>query len=309
MNNKTLAIIFTALVVLYGLSKLLQGNKDRSFDPVIVSIDTSSIDKITIRPANTGSTFTLQRSGDKWTLETNGQQHEATNASVSSLLGSLTKVVAERIVSKNPEKQADYGVDETSATEIELFDANRKVSHIVAGRFSFNQATRSGISYLKHKEDDAVYAVDGFLSMSLTQGKDNYRDKTLTKFNTDDLTRITMSAPDAQIQYSKDIDHWIDENGDGVDSAKMSTFLSSLGSVSGTTFADQGQKRGEQVLKLNIEGNNMVAPVSIECYASLDSTQSFVIHSSLNPEADFYSDSSGIYSRIFQAFFTARESE
>ena len=33
MNNKTLAIVFGALLLVYLLTKVLSGNRERSFDP------------------------------------------------------------------------------------------------------------------------------------------------------------------------------------------------------------------------------------------------------------------------------------
>lgn len=309
MNNRTLAIIFAALVGIYILSKLFGGNKDRSFDPVIIALDTSAIEKIVIRPANNASEFSLEKEDRGWRLNTRGKTYSATTASVNSLLATLVEVKAERIVSKNPEKQAEYGVDDVAGTELEIHSGKGVAEHIVVGRFSFNQATRSGISYLKDKDSDAVYAVDGFLSMSLTQGSDNYRDKTVTQLNTNDITSITLREAENEFRYTKSDAGWNLETGESADSAKMVSFLNNLRAVTGTTFAELEAQRGILLKQLQVDGNNMASPVVIDCYESADTSHHFVIHSSINPEADFFSDTSGIYSRIFDGFQKPRSPE
>ncbi len=309
MNNRTLAIIFAALVGIYLLSKLFGGNRDRSFDPVIIAMDTSAIEKIIVRPANNAVEFSLEKDNGAWKLIAGGKIYSATTASVNSLLATLVEVKAERIVSKNPEKQADYGVDQVAGTELELHSSKGVEEHIVVGRFSFNQATRSGISYLKDKDSDAVYAVDGFLSMSLTQGSDNYRDKTVTQLSTTDVTKITLTEGDSEFQYLKSDAGWTMETGESADSAKMVSYLNNLRTVTGTTFAELEAQRGESLQQLEVDGNNMAGPVVIDCYESVDTSHHFVIHSSINPEADFFSDSSGIYNRIFDGFLKPRSPE
>lgn len=309
MNNRTLAIIFAALVGIYLLSKLFGGNKDRSFDPVIIAMDTSAIEKIVVRPANNASEFRLEKENGAWRLVAGDKTYGATRASVNSLLATLVEVKAERIVSKNPEKQAEYGVDQVAGTELELHSSKGIEEHIVVGRFSFNQATRSGISYLKDKDNDAVYAVDGFLSMSLTQGSDNYRDKTVTELNTNDVTRITLRESNNELQYMRSDKGWTTEAGESTDSAKMVSYLNNLRAVTATTFAELEAQRGTSLQQLEVDGNNMVSPLVIDCYESADTSYHFVIHSSINPEADFFSDTSGIYSRIFDGFHKPRSPE
>ncbi len=149
MNNKTLAIAFGALLLIYLLSKLLGGNRERSFDPKIIDIDTAAVDRIVVHPAAGDEMFEMSKTGSGWQLKRSTDLFQATAGSLGGLLSNLSQVQADRIVSKNPDRHKDYAVDEESGTRIELYGGQKKVGDVVVGRFNFNQATRSGISYLR----------------------------------------------------------------------------------------------------------------------------------------------------------------
>lgn len=302
MNNKTLAIVFGALMVIYLLTKLLGGSKERSFDPEIIGIDTSEVTLINVDPSGEAA-FSIKRvDGNTWVLEREGSTYAATSASVMSLLGNLVSINAERVVSKNPERFKDYGVDVETGTSIKVLNGDKVLGNLMVGRFNFNQATRSGTSYVKKGDGEEVYAVEGFMSMSLSQGMDNYRNKELLKLVPEDLTKLTLEDGGNATTVLRPDSIWRFSGGELVDSAAISTYLNALRSVNGGTFAMGKSDVGVKTNELVIEGNNMGAPVVIECYASADTSHHFVIHSSLNEEGYFFSDSSGIYDRLFAKF-------
>ncbi|MBK8503618.1 MAG: DUF4340 domain-containing protein [Saprospiraceae bacterium] len=302
MNNKTLAIVFGALLLVYLLTKVLSGNRERSFDPNVISIDTAAVNRIMIHPAQGEDQFELLKTGADWQLQKNSEQYQATTTSVSALLSNMTRITADRIVSKDTEKYKDYAVDDEGGTRLELFSDQKKLGDIIVGRFNFNQATRSGISYLKKSDEPEVYSVEGFLSMSLSQGFDNYRNKTLTSINAGDLTKITIEGVGDATTVVRTDSIWRYPSGMEVDSAVIASYLNTVRSVTGSTFVNGRSDAGERIKWLKLEGNNMAAPVEIVCYSSQDTSHHFVIHSSTNEEGYFFSDSSGIYSRFFDKF-------
>jgi Domain of unknown function (DUF4340) len=302
MNNKTLALAFGALLLIYLLTKLLGGNKERSFDPNIVSIDTASVNKIIVHPAQGQASFEINKTGLDWQLQRGTEQFQATSSAVLGLLSNLTAVNADRIVTKSEERYKDYAVDQEGGTRIELLNGSKKIGDLVVGRFNFNQATRSGVSYLKKFDEPEVYSVDGFLSMSLAQGFDNYRNKTLTSLNSPDLTKITLEENGSGISLIKPDSTWRYSTGAIADSAGVANYLNTVRSVTGSSFVNGKQDMGQLLKVLKIEGNNMAGAVQIDCYTSQDTTHHFVIHSSSNEEGYFFSDSSGIYSRLFEKF-------
>lgn len=309
MNNKRLGLIFAALLGLYLLSKLFGRDRERSFDPNIVQIDTSVISQVTIYPAQGQPAFNLDRAGSGWQVSSGGNNYTATSSSINALLTGISEIKADRIVSKNPEKLVDYGLDDLARTRIEVKGGSGALGDIEVGRFNYNQTTRSGISYLKLGGQPEVYSVDGFLSMTLNQAMDNYRNKRVLQTTKADLTRVTCRYGNQTFIYGKGEEGWSDENNNAVDSTKVDRYLNTLASVSGNEFANQASMRGPEIAELVVEGNNMAGPVQIQCFASQDTSHHFIISSSLNAEGQFFSDSSGIYKRLFADFFEARSSE
>lgn len=301
MNNKTLGIVFGALLVIYLMTKFLGGPKDRSFDPNILQLDTATVSKIQIQPPGGESSFALERSGGNWSLLREGQTYNLALGSVGTLLSNLQLIKSERIVSKNVDRFSEYNVDDSTGTVIEIYSGGNKIKEIVAGRFSFNQATRNGISYVRLLDDEAVYAVDGFLSMTLTQSFDNYRDKSMLKLNKEDLTKVSLEDGSSKIEVRKEGDTWMRDQ-TVVDSTALAGYLSNISSVSGTAFLDDRSGVGQKIKELTFEGNNMTGPVTITCYQAQGSTQPFVLNSSLNPESYFLSDTLGVHNRLFAKF-------
>ena len=306
MNNKRLAIIFAGLALIYVLSKLFGTNRERSFDPNIIQVDTSQVTSVVVHPAQGAPAFTLRREGAGWKLDNNGKSYTVTSSAINALLSNVSSIKADRVVSKNPEKYLDYGLDDLARTKLELKNGDKIIDGVEVGRFNYNQTTRSGISYIKKAAAPEVYSVEGFLSMSLNQAMDNYRNKMILQTTRDDLTRISYNSAGVNYEYANQGGFWVDENNQPVDSVGMQSYLSTLGSISGNQFADEASAIGSELGTMLIEGNNMAGPVEIGVYASQDTSQQFVLSSSLNPEGRFFSDSSGIYKRLIADFFAVR---
>ena len=301
MNNKTLGIVFGALLVIYLMTKFFGGPKDRSFDPNILQLDTATVTKIQIHPSGGEPSFSLDRSGGSWSLQREGETYDLAMGSVGTLLSNIQLIKAERVVSKNADRFSEYNVDDSTGTLLEIYSGGKKIKEMVAGRFSFNQATRNGISYVRLADDEAVYAVDGFLSMTLTQSFDNYRDKSMLKLNKADLTKVAFEDGISNIEVRKEGNTWM-RGQMVVDSTAMAGYLSNISSVSGSAFLDDESKIGQKIKEVTFEGNNMNGPVTITCYEAEGATQPFVLNSSMNADAYFLSDTIGVHDRLFGKF-------
>ena len=297
MNNKTLGIIFSSLLLLYLLVKLLGGNKERSFDSNIITIDTSQVTTVIVDPKGEDPSFTLTRSDNGWTVSEGSQTYVATSSSVGSLLNNLQNIEAQRVVARGEEKWPDYEVDE-SGTRITTKAGNKILSDIHVGRFSFNQVNRTSTSYIRPEKDDAVYAIDGFMSMSLGQGMNNYRNKRLVQLTATDIKQIKLQETGRTTTFSKADNQWF-AGSELIDSSGMASYLNGLQSVSGIDFTNSQVQNNPLLQSLEIAGDNMDQPILVNCYASNDTTKIFALQSNINPEGYFLSDSTSIYERTF----------
>ena len=300
MNNKTLLIVFAVLVAVYLLSKLTSGNRQSSFDPQIVQVDTSAVTEITLSPkAENGNQITLRKENGQWSAQMNGRRVNTPYTKVSPMLGQLTNISAKRVVSNTPEKWPEYEVDEQGSA-VTVRGGSRMLADFVVGTFKFDQAQRSASSYIRRTDGDEVYLVDGFLSMQFNQGFNAFRDNQLVKLNREDLRQLTLASPaeNAAIQYMEEDGRWYYAGMEALDSTQMAQYISGLTSTFGSEYVDDFTP-GAPLKSLQIAGNNLLTPVTVSCYASQDSTKPFVLHSSMNPETHFLSDSAGVYNRVF----------
>ena len=97
---------------------------------------------------------------------------------------------------------------------------------------------------------------------------------------------------------------WTVNNDQIPDSTAVANLVSGFSKLDGSTFADDFdpvQKAGTLENTLTIQANNQLEPVIIHCYADTTREKPFVIHSTLNKDAYFESDSTGAFAKLFTA--------
>ncbi len=301
MNNKILLGIFALLLVLYVGSRLFKGNRQSSFDPLVVSVDTSAVDLIRIHPkASPDGVFSLERQEGKWMAMNDNMEVDAVTSSVQSLLNQLVSIRAKRVVSKSPDKWPDYEVDESAGTRVEVFGQGKPIVDFIVGAFKYDQANQSASSYIRKTDEQSVYVVDGFLSMSFNQQFNNFRDKTILKTTASDLTTIRLLEGAETETFQKVGQSWLFGGMENVDSTQMANYVSGISNVSGFEFVDDFNPSAASPLrKLEIEANNLMSEITITAYPGTEPETPFIIHSTMNPDVYFRSDSAGIYNRLF----------
>ncbi len=305
MNNKTLALIFLALAAIYILRKTLGKPEVRSIPEYLVQIDTSSVDKILLTPKDkSGDPVELVKENGVWNAS-NGQKTVVANpGSIKNLLSALGEIAPKQLVSKNPERWLDYEVTPETASQVECYAGSKKKTGFYVGRFNFDQATRTATSYMRMDDEDDIYSVDGFLSMSFNQDFSNFRDKQLTKAKSTDVERLTLTSDNDELSIEKSISgQWIDQAAMPLDSAKTANYVNTLMLTSGTEFDDDFNSDAfSPAEKLEILLNNGQT-VTFSVYEDETGLQKpFILHSSDNKDAWFRSDSAGIYKRVITNF-------
>ncbi|MDX1408453.1 MAG: DUF4340 domain-containing protein, partial [Saprospiraceae bacterium] len=273
MNNKRLLIVLAVLVAVYLISKLASGNQKSSFDPQIVMVDSSAVTQIVLTPkAESGGQITLTKENGRWQAEMNGRRVETPYTKVSQLLGQMTNITAKRVVSNTSDKWSDYEVGELGSG-VKVLAGSKVLAEFVVGTFKFDQVQRSASSYIRRTDGDEVYLVDGFLSMQFNQGFNAFRNNQLVKLNRQDLRQLSITYPEQTvgIQYLEEDGKWYFAGMEALDSTQMAQYISGLTNAFGSDYIDDFV--AAQPLKtLEINGNNLLAPVTVSCYASQDTS-------------------------------------
>ena len=302
MNNRLLLIIFASGLLLFFAGKFIRGTRTASFDPLITSVDTNTVDHIKFVSGGTiKEEFELKRSGKTWEAIRGDNKVTADSARVKTLLTPLSNLNASRVVTTETAKYAEYEITDEQAGRVTIWEGNKQVADILVGGFRFDQATRTASSYVRKSDRPEVYVIDGFAGMGLKARFDQFRNKQLLNVKPEDVTKLEWSDAVGNKQVlQKEDGAWYYAGMEALDSTSFDAFLSALVATQGSSLSDLSSTDGLTLAeKLSITGNNMTQPTIISAYAQADTLSPFLIHSTFNPMSIFNSDSVGLYKRIF----------
>lgn len=303
MNNRILAIVFFVLLALFLFQKFVNKPKQRSFRDTIVEIDTLKIDKLKL--INKGNpAITLQKENGNWEMVTDEGSFDVKNASVFPFLQALSGLEAGQLVSRSSDKWEDYELTDETASILEAYKGGKKMAELYVGRFSFDQASRTAKSYVRRGDEEDIYSVDGFLSMSFDRKPDDFRNKDLfNNMSIDSIQSIRLNGADRDDNLEKGIaGEWIDDEGQLADSAAVATYLQKLSQLRGSKFYTSTDNSLQQIARMELVDRNDAAAYIMGIYSRSDTSGQFVIRNERNVLQSFESDSSGIFQQAYLDF-------
>lgn len=299
MNNRNLFIALAILLVVFFVGKFFKTNKSGSFDPVLISVDTMKVNRITFSSAN--DTFELNKTSTGWEARRAGLSIQVPLTSMQGILSPLVMLKADRVVTNDPARYPEYEIEDGTASKVTVFQGKKEVGSLILGGFRFDQVARTASTFVRKSEEPEVYMCDGLTTMGLKVRFDHFRDKKLVNVQAEDLSTIEWieSAGRKEIIQKED-GVWHYAGMEAVDSIAFHTYLTALVNTQGIDFSNMTSAENLALVeKITLFGNNMTAPVILSAYASADAAKPFLIHSSSNPQAYFTSDSAGIYKSFF----------
>ena len=300
MKNNILWILLAVLLALFIGSKLFNKKPQRSYEPNFITFDQSTIDKITIHPKEgQGDLFSLIKADETWKVKNETIEAQAMISAVESLLTTASELKATRVVAKSEEKWPEYEVDNEKGKKIEFFQKGKLVEEIFLGRFDFNQQARSAKSYVRHKDDNNVYVVDGFVSMTMGQSIDAFRNKELVNIGESEISEIETKIS-GQLKKIRKENYWVDAENNMIDSTSINNYLTGISKVSGSEIVDEFSiDQASEIGQVRLQLADGSPTIKLTCYSMPELTKPFVVHSSANPTEYFASDSAGVYKTIF----------
>ena len=136
----------------------------------------------------------------------------------------------------------------------------------------------------------------------MSQGFNSYRIKDFLQLQVEDITSLSLTNNDGTIQNYASINGQWSKEGTPIDSAAMTTYLTGIQHTFGSDFVDgldEGALRTQLFKTLTITGNNLISPISINCYRDITKEKPYLMRSSQNQDAIFESGEDGIYEKIF----------
>jgi len=310
-NNRTLLIVFLGLAGILVITRVFTAKKaERTLDTDLVEIDTGRISDIFIYPqAEQGAELAFSRKGIAWVVTKDELSVPADKYSIGNTLDELLNLKADRLVARSEERWTDFHVNDSLGTRVVVKEGKKTTLDMVIGRFNYQppaggysgygqQQYGTGITYVRNIEEDEVYAVEGFLAMSINQGFNNWRDQAICRLSRDQITRIVFDYPaDSGFVAQKQEKNWT-INGILADSTSMAQYLDGLSRKSHGDFADGFSPLSNPVYQVTLEGMNM-DPLSLRVYSQVG--DELILHSSINPESYFRITRDGLFKDIFKS--------
>jgi hypothetical protein len=311
-DNKRILYILAGLIVILALTILVKVPGEKAtIKEKLVEIDTARVNKIIIFPKiNEGSHFEFIRRNGSWIIQQDNIIAVPEKDAVRGILMEVSSIRPKSLEAVDKSKWKDFNLTDSLATRVKFFDEKGKVlGDLMIGKFTYNRTGNpyadpnsggiEGISFVRLHDDDKVYGLDGFLSLSFSGKFNDYRDKSFLKLNKDDVTRIILKLPaDSSFILSKMDSIWHDGS-HIADSLSVASYLNGLTFLNGQDFRDNFKPVSNPEYELTIEGNNLTN-ISVKCYKG-DNDNEYFLNSSLNPDFYFSSKKDGIFDKVFKS--------
>jgi len=198
----------TGLLVACGVLAALGGTaiwfqkhptKPESTTPASPKILTLAEDRIEgIRIAKPGSEpITLKKIGDKWVI-TEPKQMDADQDVVRSIVTSISKLDADRLIDENPSSLANY----TLAMPLLEVDVTLKGGAVRKLLMGGDTPAGSDV-YAKLEDNPKVYTISTSTKSNFDKTLNDLRDKRLLTFNPDKVSTVSVASKGAPFEFAK----------------------------------------------------------------------------------------------------------
>ena len=294
-KNKTLYIVLAVLAGALIFNTIRTNIKgERSFRKEMVEFDANDVTKFTIDNNNILITFTKKE--NEWSVSQDDKTYKADQTTALNILKELSNLKVERLVSKEKEKWAELEIDAEKGTKVIVYADGKTVANMVVGRFKYRQTGNGGIqlsTMVRLSDETEVYSVEGSLSMSIKRNLESFRDKTITKFEPEQIQKIKFSYPgDSSFVIEKKENIWMINN-DSAAAGKIMNYLSDIKDCRGNSFAPEYNPGAMQEYSMEATMKNNQS-ITVTAYKIDDK---FVFKSTQNE--GILNDSETIFKRLF----------
>lgn len=200
--QKLMAVL--AVLVLFLLIEPLVGRLgERAANPYLFSaVDFDHVHAVNISKA--GSTTRLVFEDGQWFVLAD-QSFSADQARIDDFISALKELQSIELASSNPDRQAVFEVDDTSGTQVQLWnDRDDPLIHFYVGK-----QARLSRHYFRMDGSDDVLLVSSNLDDFMSADAQLWRDRTLLIAEEDPIRRIALTSPQEERVIERQDDRWI----------------------------------------------------------------------------------------------------
>jgi len=247
-------IILVVLVALWLIVRYTSENPSRPNPEVSLILKVSPEEIKRLEIFRGAEKLILLKGTSSWQVQTPAGVKPAESEQVESALKSLGEISTTDIVSHNPQKHAEYKVDDTTGTHVRLIgQGDKMLEDIILGKLggfeSQQMAMQRGqinerdfYTFMRRQGKNEVFKVQGFFGGMLGTDSEQWRDHTLMSFSPEKASKVTLTYPDEKVVLAKDTSGtWAmiePQAGAKVDSLAVEKMVSTLSTLRASGFID-----------------------------------------------------------------------
>jgi Domain of unknown function (DUF4340) len=313
LGNKGLLLILVALLAIFGIFRYISNrNGENTFKTALIpKIDSTKLNGIVIfqraTKKGTPKPFIFTLKGKVWYVSQGDVTGLADSRAAQYMVSQLQQISPDRLGSNDPKDWKQFDVNDSLGTRVALLYDKDTALNVIVGRFSYIPSQKKGMSYVRLAGQNEVYAVDGFLSMNVSNEFDNWRNKKVMPGDYPQWTKLTYTYPnDSGFTIQKDSNgQWLFSDGKMPDSLAAVNLIRDASSQNYGSFINKFDSTHKQPLfTLRAEGDGF-SPAIIKAYPT-DTVNKYVISSTINPGSFFDGSKNNMFSKAFpskKAFF------
>jgi Domain of unknown function (DUF4340) len=232
MKFRGLIIAVLVLLVLGGL--LYWSDHHKPSEPAVPSsastsveilkFDSSSITGVSLSHKATAPVTLAKEDGDQWRI-TAPEGLPADKDAVSSLLGSLSSLNADRVVEDKASDLKPYGLDDPSLT-LNIASKDGKERKLMLG----DDTPAGSDVYAMVAGDPRVFTIASYNKTSVDKALNDLRDKRLVTVQPDQVSRVVFTKKAQSIEFARTKDGWqiLRPNPIRADSSAVDEFVRSV---------------------------------------------------------------------------------
>jgi hypothetical protein len=180
----------------------IAGTASADTPPKILTLSQTDISAVEIRK-KTGEDIILGKTqSGQWQI-TAPKSLPADQDAVSTMLSSLSSLNSDRLVEDKATNLDQYGLAQPSL-ELDITKKDKKTVKLLIGD---NTPAGSG-AYTAVAEDPRVFILASYNKSSFDKSLNDLRDKRLLNFDSDELSRVELSAKKQTIEFGRNKDQW-----------------------------------------------------------------------------------------------------
>ncbi len=309
LSLKWLIGIFVVLLIMVFFIVLHDSKgsitRNHSFKNKLADIDSAKVTSLVIYPKSNKQQIVLSKEGKIWKVSENDKKFNADESAIKNILGTLSSLTATRLASRNKSDWKEYEVTDSASTKVWVMAGKKLVADFYIGKFTYQQLKNAGqygrgsfTSYMRISGDDAVYALNGILSMTFNVKASDLRNRIVIRSDKKSWDKLSFKKPDGSFNLVKQNEKWL-VDGILADSVAVAKYINAIEWLSNSNYIDHPiMEKSEPDYTLSIEGINIQSPIIIKAYKA-DTANGFAITSSLNEGNYFSGKQSDLLNKIF----------